>query len=51
MRHFVIGWGLVLMVSGCPGTTSPSVPKPAIEKAADTKIPDAGLDGGENVSK
>jgi hypothetical protein len=30
-----------VMVVACPQTTSPSVPHSAIERAADTKIPDA----------
>ncbi len=29
--------------------SSPKVPKAAIEKAADTKIPDAGADSGEGA--
>ncbi|MEO7034062.1 MAG: hypothetical protein ABI548_09275 [Polyangiaceae bacterium] len=40
-----------LLFTACGGQTSagssPSVPKSAIEKAADTKIPDAGADSGK----
>ncbi|MES1175787.1 MAG: hypothetical protein ABUL62_15810 [Myxococcales bacterium] len=34
-------------IAACPQTTSPSVPKSAIERAADTKIPDADTSDGE----
>jgi hypothetical protein len=34
-------------IAACPQTTSPSVPKQAIERAADTKIPDAGTNDGD----
>lgn len=46
-----LGLALVLLSAllGCPNATgsSPSVPKKAIERAADTKIPDAGADAGD----
>jgi hypothetical protein len=40
---------LIVLLAACArqvvnNGSSPSVPKPAIEKAADTKIPDAGPD-------
>ncbi len=49
MKRCAIICGLVASVwlyalAGCRQTTSPSVPKVAIERAADTKIEDAGND-------
>jgi hypothetical protein len=40
---FAVALGLGLLAS-CATTTSPAVPKPTIEKAADTKVPEAGAD-------
>jgi hypothetical protein len=53
MKRFTV-WLLAVAfvgVAACAAQTvkqgsSPSVPKAAIEKAADTKIPDAGPDSG-----
>ena len=49
MKHLAVvcgllACGLVWVFTGCRQTTSPSVPKGAIERAADTKIEDAGSD-------
>ena len=45
MKLLSVALFVVIGLAGCanrPGS-SPNVPKKAIEKAADTKIPDAGL--------
>jgi hypothetical protein len=43
MRYVLTAFALAtaFAIAACPQTTSPSVPKAAIERAADTKIPDA----------
>ena len=52
MKRFTLGLLAALFLAACAAQTvkqgsSPSVPKAAIEKAADTKIPDAGPDSGD----
>lgn len=42
MRYLWLACAAAILFAACRQTTSPSVPKPAIEKAADTKIEDAG---------
>lgn len=49
MKHLAIACALLVasmlcVLAACRQTTSPSVPKVAIERAADTKIEDAGRD-------
>ena len=49
MKYLPVAIGLsslavICAFAACRQTTSPSVPKVAIERAADTKIPDAGSD-------
>ncbi|MEO6599128.1 MAG: hypothetical protein ABIQ16_04595 [Polyangiaceae bacterium] len=42
MKYLLMACGVAVLCAACRQTTSPSVPKVAIEKAADTKIEDAG---------
>jgi hypothetical protein len=51
MKSIIVVTLGVFLFTACAGQSnkgsSPTVPKPVIEKAADTKIPDAGDDGGK----
>jgi hypothetical protein len=42
MKYWLIAGSVVVLFAACRQTTSPSVPKAAIERGADTKIQDAG---------
>ena len=42
MKYLLLACGVAVLFAACRQTTSPGVPKVAIERAADTKIPDAG---------
>jgi hypothetical protein len=50
---YVLSLLLVVVLGACASGagSSPSVPKPTIEKAADTKIADAGPDNGDAAAR
>ena len=51
MKYLLLVCGLVLLFVACRQTTAPSVPKVAIERAADTKIEDAGPSDADSSDK